>query len=154
VALALGTQFPDLIDKPLAWNLGVLPNGRSLAHSLLTATLVVLVLQVLLRRRRRGAIATAFAVGYVSHLFGDALYPLLARNYDNLAFLAWPIAPAIQYSPQPGLLVHLRYVSLRSFYTIEGGLALLVFALWLYDGRPGLGVVTAVPRWVGRKLSV
>lgn len=35
------TQLPDLIDKPLAWSVGILPTGRSLAHSLLTASLVL-----------------------------------------------------------------------------------------------------------------
>ena len=32
IALAVGTQFPDLVDKPLAWWLDVLPAGRSLGH--------------------------------------------------------------------------------------------------------------------------
>ena len=27
--LVIGTQLPDLVDKPLAWWLGVLPAGRS-----------------------------------------------------------------------------------------------------------------------------
>jgi hypothetical protein len=30
-ALAFGTQFPDLVDKPLGWWLGVLPSGQSFA---------------------------------------------------------------------------------------------------------------------------
>lgn len=154
IALALGTQFPDLVDKPLAWSLGVLPNGRSLAHSLLTFAVVVFAVQVLLRRRNRGSLATAFAVGYFAGVLGDALSPLLASNYDALAFLLWPVLPAIEYPTRPSFLVHLRYLSVESFFTVEGGLALVVFALWFYDGRPGLGVVSAIPRWVGRKLSV
>ena len=36
LALAFGTQFPDLIDKPLTWTFAVLPYGRSFAHSLFT----------------------------------------------------------------------------------------------------------------------
>jgi len=47
--LAVGTQFPDAVDKPLAWSLGVLPNGRSLAHSVFLATALC--------RRRRGALS-------------------------------------------------------------------------------------------------
>lgn len=153
VALALGTQFPDLVDKTLAWGFGVLPNGRSLAHSLITAAVVIVAVQVLLRRRNRDDIANAFGIGYVSHVFADALSPVLANNYDGLAFLAWPILPAIEYPTQPSIVAYLRYLSLESFFTVEGGLALVVFGLWLYDGRPGLGVVSAIPRWVGRKLS-
>ena len=41
VALALGTQLPDLIDKLLGWGIGILPGGRSLGHSLLFALPVV-----------------------------------------------------------------------------------------------------------------
>src|SRR6056297_3615611 len=66
VALLFGTQFPDLVDKPLAWSLGVLPSGRSLAHSTLTAVLLVCVLYVVFARRR--AVVGAFALGYASHL--------------------------------------------------------------------------------------
>ena len=30
LVLVFATQLPDLVDKPLAWQLGVLPGGRSL----------------------------------------------------------------------------------------------------------------------------
>lgn len=153
VALALGTQFPDLVDKPLAWGLGVIPNGRSLTHSLVTAVVVVLAVQVLLRRRNRGTVGAAFGVGYVSHLLGDAFYPLLARNYDALAFLAWPVLPPVEYQTEQSFVAHLGALSVQTLLTVEGGMALLVFVLWLYDGLPGLWVVSAIPRWVGRKLS-
>lgn len=56
VAIVLGALFPDLIDKPLAWELGLLASGRSLAHSLLTASIVILVVMLvaeLYDRRRR-----------------------------------------------------------------------------------------------------
>lgn len=38
--LAVGSQFPDLLDKPLAYY-GVLVSGRSLGHSIFTAALVL-----------------------------------------------------------------------------------------------------------------
>lgn len=154
IALAFGTQFPDLVDKPLAWSLELIPNGRSLTHSLFTAVLVVAVLELLLRRRDAGAVATAFGVGYFSHLLGDALYPALAGEYYMLGFLAWPVVPAIAYSTEPSFAAHLRELSLDSFVAFEFGLGLFVFVIWLADGAPGLGVVAAVPKWVGRRLSV
>ena len=49
VALLVGALFPDLVDKPLAWYLNVLPTGRTLAHSLLV--LVPLCLAVYLVAR-------------------------------------------------------------------------------------------------------
>jgi len=35
LALAVATQLPDLIDKPLAWQFGLLSSGISVAHSIL-----------------------------------------------------------------------------------------------------------------------
>jgi len=153
IALAVGTQFPDLVDKPLAWSFDVLPNGRSLTHSLITALLVVAIVELLARRWGYGSIATAFAVGYLSHLASDALYPALSGDYYLLGFLAYPIVPPIEYETRQSFPAHLGQLSLDSFVTFEFALGLGVFALWLADGAPGLGLVRAVPKWVGRKLS-
>ena len=153
IALAVGTQFPDLVDKPLAWTFGVIPNGRSLAHSLFTAVLVIAVLEVLLRRRGYGRVATGFAVGYLSHLFGDAIYPALSGDLYLIGFLAWPVVAPIEYSTEPSFVAHLQELTLDSQVATELALGGVVFLLWLADGAPGLGVVTAIPRWVGRKIS-
>lgn len=153
IAVAFGTQFPDLVDKPLAWSFGVIPNGRSLTHSLISAVLIVVVVELLLRRWGYGRVATAFAVGYLSHLFGDALYPALEGDFYALGFLAWPVVPPIEYATEQSFLAHFRQLSLDSFVAFEFALGGLVFLLWLLDGAPGLGLVAAIPRWVGRKLS-
>lgn len=153
IALALGTQFPDLVDKPLAWTLGIIPNGRSLTHSFLVAVVLVAVLEVVLRRRDYGAVATAFGIGYLSHLFGDALYPLLTGDYYLISFLAWPLVPAIEYSTEQSFAAHLRKLTLESFVSFEVALGLLVIILWLTDGAPGFRIVGAIPKWVGRKIS-
>ncbi|NEU58080.1 metal-dependent hydrolase [Halorussus sp. MSC15.2] len=154
VALAFGTQFPDLVDKPLAWTLDVLPTGRSLTHSLLTAVVLVIVLELLLRRRDHGTVATAFAVGYGSHLFGDALYPVLDGTFSSLRFLVWPLLPPIEYSTGQSFIAHLDQLSLDSLVVFEVVFGVCVFALWLLDGAPGLRVLAAIPRWVGRKITV
>lgn len=153
IALAVGTQFPDLVDKPLAWSFHLLPSGRSLAHSLLTAVVLVAVLEVLLRRRGAGAIATAFGVGYVSHLLGDALTPALVGEYHLLGFLAWPVVPAVAYPTEPSFAAHLADLTLATLLSAQGVLGLLAVALWLFDGRPGFDVVASIPGWVERKLS-
>jgi len=152
VALAFGTQFPDLVDKPLAWSFGLIPNGRSLAHSLLTGVLVV-VLDLLFRRYDARSLAPAFGIGYLVHLFTDAIYPLMAGEYDRLGFLAWPLVPPVEYTTEPSFSAHLQGLSLTSFLGLEFGLALLVFFLWIADGLPGLGVVAAIPRWVQGRLD-
>jgi hypothetical protein len=153
IALAVGTQFPDLVDKPLAWSLGVLPNGRSLTHSLITAFLLIALLELLARRRGYGSIATSFAVGYLSHLLSDALYPVLSGDYYSVGFLAWPVLAPIEYETEPSFIAHLTQLSIDSSAAFEIGLGIGMFVLWLADGAPGLGLVTAVPKWLGRKLS-
>lgn len=154
IALAVGTQFPDLVDKPLAWTFGVLPNGRSLTHSLLVAALIITVLEVVLRRRNDGSIASAFGVGYVSHLLGDALQPALAGEYNAMGFLVWPFGPQIVYSTEPSFSAHIGELALTPSLVFELALGGLVFLLWLYDGAPGIGVVKRVPKWIGGKLLV
>ncbi|WP_135828616.1 metal-dependent hydrolase [Halorussus halobius] len=153
IALAFGTQFPDLVDKPLAWTVDLLPNGRSLAHSLLAALLVVVAVGVVLRRWHRGGVATAFGVGYLTHLFGDALPPAVSGDVDALGFLAWPLAPPVEYGTEQSFAAHLGELGLDAVVSVEFGLAAAVVALWLVDGAPGARTAAAVPRWVGRKLS-
>ncbi|WP_137285333.1 metal-dependent hydrolase [Halorussus salinisoli] len=93
IALAVGTQFPDLIDKPLAWTFGILPNSRSLTHSVLTAIIVITALRFLIQHRHHLRHVTAFSIRYLSHLGADALHPFITGEY--------------YYSPSsPGQLSH------------------------------------------------
>lgn len=135
--LALGTQFPDIVDKPLAWELGVLPAGRSLAHSLLTASLVIGGFYVLMRRRGREPLAFAFGVGYVSHSLADTLSALSTGEYDELTFLLWPVLPAPVYESE-SLVSNVEELALSVFVLAE--LLLVGYALvrWRFDGLPGL----------------
>lgn len=104
--LAVGSQLPDLLDKPLSYA-GVLVSGRSLGHSVVTAVMLVLLVWWTVRRlsapgsawqRRILAVSpTAFAVGYVSHLLADAIEPLVTGAYGELRFLLWPVVPPIDY---------------------------------------------------------
>lgn len=50
VALGVGTQFPDLVDKPLSWSFDLLPAGRTLAHSALIGAVFVAGLTVVATR--------------------------------------------------------------------------------------------------------
>ena len=153
VAVAIGTQFPDLVDKPLAWSLGVLPHGRSLAHSLLTAVAVAALVGYALRRRNYDAEATAFTVGYASHLAADAIAPALGGEFRELGYLLWPVVPALEYGTTPSFASQFGSLTLSPFLAAELALTVLAAALWFRDGAPGVGVLAAIPRWVGRKLS-
>jgi len=108
-------QFPDLIDKPLAY-FGVLTYGRSLAHSLFAFTLCTLTLWWLTRylngswtaetvlERLRIVTPVAFAIGYLSHLVGDIYRFLLAGDLWSARFLLYPLVsvpetPADEIAP-------------------------------------------------------
>lgn len=139
VALGLGTQLPDLIDKTLAWYVGVLPYGRSLAHSILAGSLIMLLVVALFRARGADRSATAFAIGYASHLFGDAFGSLVYQSWPDLAFLVWPVLPIPdEGSEMIGILTHLRNIEGSPLFLFGLGLTAVGLALWYRHGLPGL----------------
>jgi hypothetical protein len=139
VALGFGTQLPDLIDKPLAWYVHVLPYGRSFAHSVLTGGVVLLVVAVLLDRRAGRATAAAFAVGYLSHLVGDAYASVVTANWADLAFLVWPVLPIPNVESElEGVIAHLRNIEGSPFFLFGLLLTALALGLWYRHGLPGL----------------
>jgi len=144
LALAVGTQFPDLIDKPLAWWVGVLPGGRTLTHSLLVAVPLVALGIAVGRRYGFGLPAVAFGVGYGTHLVGDAIGPLTAGRYGELAFLLWPATPTVVYEGEASLLWHLTTITLSPLFVLEGLLVALVVGLWIADGAPVLSALPSV----------
>ena len=151
LAVALGTQCPDLIDQPLAWTFDVLPSGISLAHSL-TLALPATVAALALGRwtDRRGA-AAAFIVAYASHLIGDAIYPFVWGHRFSLSFLFWPLVPTGSPTTRGFLSNFLYYLDsflaslatpTGAFYiAAEGALLGAALALWLSDDMPGLRVL-------------
>lgn len=148
IALLLGTQTPDLIDKPLAWYLHVLEYGRSLAHSMLTGGMILFAVVLYLRHRGHRKLATAFAIGYLSHLVGDSYTSALAGNWEYLAFLVWPLLPIPGADREvEGLFAHLARLDASVIYSDGVLLAASVFVLWLYQGAPG---VWTLLEWVRR----
>ncbi|SDM92711.1 LexA-binding, inner membrane-associated putative hydrolase [Halogranum gelatinilyticum] len=141
VVVGFGTQFPDLIDKPLAWTVSVLPAGRSLAHSLLTASLVIGVVVVLARRANRSPLAGAFGIGYLSHLAADGLYPFLEGEFASLSYLAWPLLPLPAYETDKSILAHFAAFEFELFAMLEFGLVPLAFVVWVYDDYPGIDLL-------------
>jgi len=158
VALAVGTQFPDLVDKPLAWTLGVLPSGHSLAHSLFAAlplAALAVTVGVAVGKQRVGA---AFAFGYLTHLPGDAFYPLLVGGPPNYDFLFWPVVAVSSPETSVGFAAMVRTLFARyverlasgevsPYLAVELGLLASVVALWVADGLPPL-------RWLWSRIRV
>lgn len=139
VALAIGTQFPDLIDKPLAWTFGVLPSGRSLAHSLLVLGVVAGLLYWVARRRseRTRTALFAFGVGWLSHLFADGYGVLFARE-TCVNYLVWPLAVCPYDETGRAIIEFLLAVELADGHLFGLGVTVLAGVVWLFDGAPGL----------------
>mgnify|MGYP000568357160 CR=1 FL=1 len=143
LAVAVAALLPDLVDKPLAWGLHVLPSGRSLAHSLLFAASAVSLSAFVTGRR----VAIAFALGYSFHLGGDVVYPMALEQPPAYRFLLWPLVdqPATE---TPGLLFRAQHLLVeflaflqttrgRIYVFFEGALLGSAVLLWILDGRPG-----------------
>lgn len=151
LALALGTQAPDLVDKPLGWYLGVLPGGRSLAHSLFAVGIVVGVAVTVVRVRGEGAAWVAFAVGYASHSVTDAISPLADGNYADLAYLVWPALSLPESGEVHGLLSAIQAESYSLFFFVQLGLLAGAGILWVRHGQPGVGTVQGwIRQWRAR----
>lgn len=144
-AVVIGTQFPDLIDKPLAWSLGLLPSGRSLAHSLLIAVVVLPAVYRLSRRRGHGEAAVAFGVGYVTHSLVDlgpgVVWGLLRGHLHQLqwtTYLVWPVLAAPPYPHDSSFGSHISAFALDPYVLFQFGLFGVAVMVWLASGAPGL----------------
>jgi len=154
--VAVGSQLPDLVDKPLAWTFGVIPSGRSLAHSLLVLGPLLAGAYLFARHRDRAAgrsthredarapLAVAFAVGAVVHSLTDAVYPLVDGDVRALAFLAWPALELPEYDVEQSFTAHFAQMALTPEFAFELLLVALAVAVWVRDDYPGLATVQAV----------
>lgn len=89
-----GSQFPDLIDKPLAHELYLIPSGRVFMHSfpfMLPLSAVVIVYGL---RTNRVRLAVAFVSADLSHLVADN-QQLLPPDPEVGSDLLWPLRPAV-----------------------------------------------------------
>jgi hypothetical protein len=148
-AVVLATQLPDLIDKPLSWGLGVFPAGYAMGHSIVVAVPLSAAAIALARRRERVADGLAFAVGYLSHLAGDLLSPLLSEGRLAFERVLWPFVSLPPYETTRGFAGRfLLYVGRYAHEATEPenwpllvaylGLFVAVGALWMLDGAPGV----------------
>jgi len=156
VALAVATQLPDLIDKPLAYEVGVIPEGRSLAHSLPVAVPLCLLALGFARRTSGwpGRVAVAVPLGYATHLFGDSVWELLALDLDALSFLVWPVLAAPDYATtsfeghveQFNESAGALSAGTLTPFAVEWVLFALAVGLWAWHRLPPLPTVVAALR--------
>ncbi|MDL0138004.1 metal-dependent hydrolase [Halobacterium salinarum] len=139
VAVVFGSQFPDLIDKPLAWTVPVLPSGRSLAHSLLTAGGILAACYYVSQRFNRTDVCAAFGIGYLTHIFGDlgprVIGGLLTGDFTQLqwaTYLLWPLLPAPPYPNDDSFLAHFTAFTIDPFVAAQLGLFAIAVLVWLW----------------------
>lgn len=159
VAVGIGSQFPDLVDKPLAWTFAVLPSGRSLAHSLFTATIIIWVVVWASRRVNRRYAGIAFGIGYLSHVFSDlgpdVISGLLVGDFSQLqwtTYLVWPLLGTPPYSNDASFLAH--FAAFRVDPYVSAQFLLLGFAavVWYGSGSPGFWSAYRFARRRSRRL--
>jgi hypothetical protein len=146
LALVFGTQFPDLVDKPLTWTFALLPYGRSFAHSLFTLVPLLVVLWVVFDSPGQRRLTAAFGIGYASHLVGDDVGALLEGDFSIPGYLFWPLTDV----PSEGKRSFLEFfLNLQFSPTVLFGfvLALFTLGLWIHDGMPGVKDVLEERPW-------
>ena len=146
--LAVGTQFPDLIDKPLAWTFGVLPSGRAGAHSLLVAVPLLALLWWRFSSPAARRAWAGFAIGYLTHLATDGVYSVLDTEFAELAYLLWPAVSLPPAEESTGIVGHFLAADMTPFLLFEIVLFAVATLLWAVDGAPGL---RAIGRWCKRR---
>ncbi|SER61652.1 metal-dependent hydrolase [Natrinema salaciae] len=151
IALAIGSQTPDLIDKPLAWNVGLLPGGRTLTHTLFAAALVVPAVLLVADRLEARTVGVGFLVGYCSHLLADVPPTVLSGEFAGAAYLLWPVLEQPPEEPVAGILdAFLHYYTMGPYQWLQFGLFALAVLAWYRDGAPGPGLVyTTLERRLG-----
>ncbi|PCR92314.1 metal-dependent hydrolase [Natrinema ejinorense] len=145
IALAIGSQTPDLIDKPLAWNFGLLPGGRTLSHSLLVVAVLVPLVRAIAGRLERRAVGMAFLAGYCSHLCADVPPGVLSGEFASASYLLWPILEQPPEDPVAGIFdAILHYYAMGTYEWVQFGLFAVAVVSWYRDGAPGLGLARVV----------
>lgn len=140
--LAFGSQFPDLVDKPLAY-LEILTYGRSLAHSLAAFFLLSGLVWWLVRRQSpwwqqaawrrhlRPVTPLAFAVGYAAHILGDALDAILAGTLVDARWVLWPLF-TVPESPTDDIPPWIRLLRIYQDMETHPQLEFLVAAMLVF----------------------
>ncbi|QLG29741.1 metal-dependent hydrolase (plasmid) [Halorarum halophilum] len=157
LVLALATQFPDLVDKPLSWGLGLFPQGYAIGHSVLFAVPAAAVVAAVALRHDRPDVGVAFAAGYVSHLAADVLSPALKGQGLGFERVLWPFVTFEGYESDVGFAGRFtlyvgRYLhevtqpEYLPFLLLYLGMLLAVVGLWVLDGAPGIRSLLGVLR--------
>ena len=146
IAVVFASLLPDLIDKPLAWSLGLVETGYAIGHSVFFTVPLVVAVGVWAASAGRPRVGSAFGIGYVLHPPADIVFQMTGGGV-HLGIVLWPVATYGEVEATNGFLWEsLRRIELFRADLFAGDLSVymwiqlvitvLVFCLWLYDGAP------------------
>lgn len=121
------SMFPDLVDKPLRWLLGITPNDRIPAHTLVACLLTTIVVRVSRGRR----FAYGWLVGYCSHLLCDEIN---AHLNPGRIYFWWPFRRYRMHVGPTGLSTSLDDFTPASLL-LEA--ATVLCAVWVWFRKAG-----------------
>lgn len=157
--LAVATQLPDLVDKPLSWTFKVFETGYGAGHSVFVAVPVVAAVAAFAHRTDHERYGLAFCVGYASHLAADVILSSALSREPAFDQVLWPVVEFSGYAVDRGFVGRFTEYFVAFVADILSGdatfyLALYlvlfttVFTLWLYDGLP---VASELKRWLSNR---
>lgn len=148
VAVVLASVLPDLIDKPLAWEFGVVESGYAIGHSVFFAVPLAIVAGTIARAADRPRAGVAFAIGYLLHLPADVFYHYVVGSPTRWELALWPVRTVppegqfglVGYSTDLILAYGYRLLvgEPSTYLWVQAGIAAGTFLIWLADGAPVL----------------
>jgi hypothetical protein len=158
LAVIVGSQFADLIDKPLQW-IGVVPHARFIAHSLLFTAVLITGVYIAAFAFDRVETATAFVIAHLSHLVTDIPPRALIGYPFGTETLFWPFLSyptygfneQVYYPPAVVEIIITPFTNSLVFFSIEMFLFGLALTLWYGHGCPGLQLIRS---WFSEKRSI
>ncbi|MBN1402796.1 MAG: metal-dependent hydrolase [Anaerolineae bacterium] len=116
------SMFPDTVDKPVRWLLGLTPNDRIPAHTALGLLLSTFVVSRFGDQR----FTQGWMAGYIAHLFCDEIN---AHLNPGRIYLWWPFRRYRLHTGPTGLQSSLNDFS-RLSMLVEGAMTALALAAW------------------------
>ena len=146
-AVVFASVFPDLVDKPLAWEFAVFQTGYSLAHSIFFAVPFAVVVGLLVRFAGRTPAGVAFGLGYLLHLPSDVLPGYVRGGRVHPEIVLWPVEKASTRDNGQGFVDEFLRLFGRyqrdflagepsTYMRLQLALAGIAALVWLYDGAP------------------
>lgn len=151
VAVVFASLLPDLVDKPMAWELGIFDTGHALAHSIFVAVPVSLAVVWIAWSRGWFRVGIAFAIGYLVHLAADVIPWCFLEGEPRTHRILWPVQSSGDGFEDTGfrerfienvdeyahwVIAEFTSGSPDPFLLAAFGTFLVGMLVWVYDGMP------------------